>query len=187
MKTKLAVALSAAHTKEHAEKQIAKVLKSLPALPAGLDESEKEDQMAKREMLESIIMDLMLESDQMLSTHNGSAKRKEAKAKKQHSDVGLLPDDMERIGKIPEPVLVDTLANLGDMTSDDIICCNGFDSSSDTQLTTFSTAMAPGYKLSSCFRVPGRLGHAMAMRHSALGNRLALFKPSGGFSGGRLN
>ena len=49
VKTKLAAALRAAHTKEHDEKQIAKVLKSMPALPAGLDESEKEDKMAKRE------------------------------------------------------------------------------------------------------------------------------------------
>ena len=180
--------MAASPVKEVTEQQISKVLKAMPALPSNMNESEKDDKQAKREMLESIITDLMLDSDHILATHNALQKRKEAKAKQHKEDGKLLPEDMERVSKIPEGTLVDTLSTLGDLSSDDIILCKEFDSASDTQLTTFATGMLPSFRLSSAFRVPGILTIGFQARHNALNKRLEHFKANGGIVGGsRLN
>ena len=102
--------------------------------------------------MEGVVIDLMIDSDHLLSVQNSVAKRKDAKMDRQRNDDALLPADMERINKVPPAVLVDTLANLGDLSSDDIILCKGFDVAADTQLTTFATGLPPTFTLNAMFR-----------------------------------
>ena len=139
------------------QKAIAKAVKALPALDVNLSDAEKDDELALRGMLSTILNDCLTDSKYILSLHNHHQQRKVQTQKKEKQDSYSLPSDMVKASKIPEHVKIFKLAEMGDLTSDDIIGVRKFDKASDQQLLRYACGLDKGCALSHHFSLPGVL------------------------------
>ena len=148
-------------------------------------EAVDEDQKAARKRMKSVFQEILEDPTSVLSVSEHLSTRKSSK-ERAAKEASLHPP-MPSVQRIPSEVMVAELANISDLSVDEIAECKEHDSESDKQLWIFATGEPMPLRMSEDMRDKSIFSMVTGVRDSLMGQRLMDFKVQGALKQGKIN